>query len=876
MAHPKHIAERIAAYGRAAPELAGPVSRSRVPDLFGRKRDEDELRRSHDELENQVAARTGELLASNAALTKTNRTLEAVVSTHSAFLEDPDGDAGFARLLAELVAVTESRRGVIFKVRADAPAPAPFAPLAAAGVELDAQTADEEVSRLVAAASAARAPVQSFRTEHAVALPLFAKEGALVGAVWLAERPDGYDADTLDSVRPLLVTGATLIAVRRDRRRRAEAEREAELLKTLAIAIGSAPDFTTALQLTVRTICEVTGWDIGSTWGVGPGGERLERLPAFYTSVPSLERFAPHLDPRQYARGEGAVGRVWATGQPLLTRRSDAERDSGRFPYLSIARALGLAVTFNIPVLAAGEFVLLFEFASTELRPEDDRFFALVTVISHQIAAILEFKRVSEENASFFHALDSLQEPVHIYTPRGAPGGHRTLYANPAYARLFGYASRDAAVGASLSTLWGPATDTQLTRRVGDELGRGKSSRGELVFYRLDGTELEVEFSASPVFDPSGRHIMNASVLRDLAIERREAAERNELEARVATANAAWRQTFDIVGLPITLLDETGHVVRVNRAARDLAGIGWEELVGRSIHSFGAREPWATVGRLISVVLASGRVADVQAPDSESGQTWDISISPVPQSGGVLVVARDITHVLELRESLQKSETMAALGRMVAGVSHEVRNPLFGMGATVDAMEARFKDSDDYAPYLRVLRGELARMAALMSDLLEYGRPPRLQLTRSSLRDIVDEAIARCSTHAATAVVELRHAAGETASPLVDRGRLLQVFINLIDNAVSISPVAGVVTVSHSQDDESASVHVEDEGPGIPPEDLARLFEPFFSKRKGGTGLGLSIVQRIVEQHDGRIVAENRARRGARLTVVLPTRSNDG
>jgi signal transduction histidine kinase len=204
-------------------------------------------------------------------------------------------------------------------------------------------------------------------------------------------------------------------------------------------------------------------------------------------------------------------------------------------------------------------------------------------------------------------------------------------------------------------------------------------------------------------------------------------------------------------------------------------------------------------------------------------------------------------------------------------VAHEVRNPLFGIGATVDALEARMKGADEYGTYIRVLRGELSRMSTLMHELLEYGRPPRLSRTHCSMAEIVDDALERCAKRADDLGVSLRHVNGADAATLsVDRGRLLQVLINLVDNAVHHSPAGKAVIVKHGSRDGMVVLRVDDDGPGFPLEDLPRIFEPFFSKRHGGTGLGLSIVQRIVEQHGGLVAAENRPEGGATLAVHLP------
>jgi signal transduction histidine kinase len=287
--------------------------------------------------------------------------------------------------------------------------------------------------------------------------------------------------------------------------------------------------------------------------------------------------------------------------------------------------------------------------------------------------------------------------------------------------------------------------------------------------------------------------------------------------------------------------------------------------------------------------LAKGKPVHLEATFNKmDGGTNEVEVSmtPIRDASGAIsscaVVVREIGEIRRaqaerrhLEESLKRIETAAALGRIVAGVAHEVRNPLFGIGATVDALEARMRGADEYATYIRVLRGELSRMSTLMHELLEYGRPPQLSRTTCSIAEVVEDAIARCSRRANDLGVTLEHEGNDTTLSL-DRGRVLQVLINLVDNAVHHSPAGKAVRVHHGADNGNVFLNIDDDGPGFPLEDLPRLFEPFFTKRSGGTGLGLSIVQRIVEQHGGAVAAENRPGGGARVAVCLPVEVTDG
>jgi signal transduction histidine kinase len=162
-----------------------------------------------------------------------------------------------------------------------------------------------------------------------------------------------------------------------------------------------------------------------------------------------------------------------------------------------------------------------------------------------------------------------------------------------------------------------------------------------------------------------------------------------------------------------------------------------------------------------------------------------------------------------------------------------------------------------------------------MGDLLEYGKPTTLEFSEGALSDVVAEAVSSARPLAEKAQVAVRNGVDGALPPVrMDRRRLVQVFQNLLDNAVRHSPAKSAVTVEAERarvDGEAwIDCRVRDEGPGFKPEDLPRVFEPFFTRRRGGTGLGLSIVQRIVEDHGGRVFAANRPEGGAVMTVRLP------
>jgi PAS domain S-box-containing protein len=345
------------------------------------------------------------------------------------------------------------------------------------------------------------------------------------------------------------------------------------------------------------------------------------------------------------------------------------------------------------------------------------------------------------------------------------------------------------------------------------------------------------------------------------------------LQALISRSALEWRLTFDALDFPLLLLETDGRIVRMNEAARALAGVTFEAAIHRLLEVLGAAQPWPTVQQLLARMIATGERAGAQAREV-GGRVWDVTLSPVVGPDGDrwgIVVILDITERVRLQESLRHSETMSAMGALVAGVAHEVRNPLFGISATLDAFEARFKRRIEYRRYVDVLKERVGRLNELMQQLLDYGKPQRLDLAPAAPRKAMGAAAIACAPLAARSGVEIvLDVAEDLPAPRLDRNRIVQVFQNLLENAIQHSPAGGQVTFRAAPTADGVQFTVEDGGPGFRTEDLSQAFEPFFSRRRGGTGLGLSIVQRITEQHGGRVTAANRPGGGGVMTVWLP------
>jgi signal transduction histidine kinase/CheY-like chemotaxis protein len=243
------------------------------------------------------------------------------------------------------------------------------------------------------------------------------------------------------------------------------------------------------------------------------------------------------------------------------------------------------------------------------------------------------------------------------------------------------------------------------------------------------------------------------------------------------------------------------------------------------------------------------------------------------------IFARYIGHEIEretMAEQLRTSQKDNLLGQLASGVAHEVRNPLNGILSISEALFEEIGDNPEYTPYLTHIRTQVNRLSALMKDLLDLGKPLQTseftpQPLEKLLASIID-AFRYSSRHKNREIVLIPPPSGLSFFVKGDPVKLQQVFFNLLENACDHSAANKPVTVEITEPEEAhISVKVIDRGKGVEPALLNRIFQPFFTTRKGGTGLGLSIVKHIVEMHDGAItISNNTPQPGLTVDVMFP------
>jgi signal transduction histidine kinase len=260
------------------------------------------------------------------------------------------------------------------------------------------------------------------------------------------------------------------------------------------------------------------------------------------------------------------------------------------------------------------------------------------------------------------------------------------------------------------------------------------------------------------------------------------------------------------------------------------------------------------------------------------------------EPNGAVMFFKDLTQVEQLEERERLRDRLASLGEMAAGIAHELKNPLAGIEVMAGLLRRQVPDSKDAQLLLADIISEAKLANAIVVEMLEFVRPIRLQVERTDIRDVLQQAVTLAESKASRGRVEvsLDVAAG---LPMVDgdHHQLCQVFTNLVTNAfdaldgrgrIAITADAGAVDTDSAFGGEAQTpavvVEVADSGPGIPPELSDRIFNPFFTTKPQGSGLGLAIVRKIVDAHDGLIDLSSVPSEGARFRVTLPVKSTSG
>jgi len=324
-------------------------------------------------------------------------------------------------------------------------------------------------------------------------------------------------------------------------------------------------------------------------------------------------------------------------------------------------------------------------------------------------------------------------------------------------------------------------------------------------------------------------------------------------------------------------VDLAGRITYCNRAAERIAQVRAEAVVGRAFTDVfrlpeGA-DPWRAPATLEAAALrVEGRIA---GREGEEDLLLGMTFSPLRDEGanvtGVICAFQDLTRIRRMEEQIRRSDRLAAVGELAAGMAHEIRNPLASLSGSIKILSEELQLEGMGRELMQIVTAEVSRLDALITDFLSYASPREPQPRRTDLALLAREtATLLRQSHDEPWRIEVVEAGAGPAAAEVDPQLVRQVFWNLSRNAVEAMPAGGLLRITVSGAADAVTVAFADNGVGIPAAAQAKIFAPFFSTKERGTGLGLAIVFKIVEAHGGRLDVESAPGRGTEVRVGFP------
>jgi two-component system NtrC family sensor kinase len=375
---------------------------------------------------------------------------------------------------------------------------------------------------------------------------------------------------------------------------------------------------------------------------------------------------------------------------------------------------------------------------------------------------------------------------------------------------------------------------------------------------------LAVRGTASAVADPAAELILGA-----VAAQASIAFQNTRLIEILAGGKQEWEQMVDAIRPAIAIVDDRGTIRRANRAFAELVGSPVTTLTGRPWLML-LPPAWAdAVGRALS-----GASAGEIRSDDRVFAVRAHAVAADPRTAVLLI--DDITETRRLQDQLIQSEKLSAIGQLIAGVAHELNNPLASVLGFADFLAETANLPPPLVEPVRVIQHEAQRAAGIVKNLLSFARRQDQERRRLDLGPVLLRTLALLRNQLLGLHVEPKLAVDPDLPPVDGSpNQLQQVFVNVINNAAQAIATAGrpgTVEIHARRWLDGVAVDIRDDGPGIPEALLPRIFEPFFSTKAvgEGTGLGLSISQGIIREHGGRIVVQSVPGAGATFTIELP------
>ncbi|HEU4636295.1 MAG TPA: ATP-binding protein [Edaphobacter sp.] len=387
---------------------------------------------------------------------------------------------------------------------------------------------------------------------------------------------------------------------------------------------------------------------------------------------------------------------------------------------------------------------------------------------------------------------------------------------------------------------------------------------------------------ATPPIKPTADAVVRVSETID-----RLGQQMRSTEAGYTALQANLNQMLDTLRDGVLLFTSDRRAVMVSDAVAYFVSQPQGELVGKQLEEI--FKPETALGAAVLAAFADGETGGVESVTLEDGRRVQVSIDRfddgMGESMGTLITLRDLESMMQLGQELEISRRLAAIGRLTAGVGHEVKNPINAMVVHLELLRSKLANAGaagfgDAQRHVDILAGEMQRLDRVVQTLADFSRPMELKLREHDLRQVVSSVVELMAAEMRSNGVQVVvNASGEPFPIRVDAELIRQALLNLMLNGMQAMAQGGKLTINLRRDHQFAVVEVTDEGEGIPPDVLPRIFELYFTTKPKGSGIGLAMTYRILQMHGGALDVRSDANpmapdRGTTFTLRLPVASS--
>jgi two-component system sensor histidine kinase HydH len=343
------------------------------------------------------------------------------------------------------------------------------------------------------------------------------------------------------------------------------------------------------------------------------------------------------------------------------------------------------------------------------------------------------------------------------------------------------------------------------------------------------------------------------------------------------------RQVVASMASGLLSVDIAGKIVSYNLLALELLDLEESEVRGmdfKEVIDFKTAGIFQTLNHCMSVL---DREITYR---KKSGEIVPLALSVTPildendKCRGAVIILRDLREIKLLEEKVRRSEKLAAIGKLAAGVAHEIRNPLSSIRGFAQYLRNTLKNKPREKEYAETIVSEVDRINRVVTDLLTFARPMEAQLAPTDVSELVESTVRLVQADARSRDIGIQMNLSDLSIIPLDTHQIKQALLNLLLNSMQAVDSGGRIEVGAELEPSVSRLKlwVEDDGPGIAPDQKEKIFDPFFTTREKGTGLGLAIVHKIVENHNGEINLQSPPAgkvRGCRFTISIPVQSHD-